>query len=115
MPLARRVPYLTLLRAGFAKPVRYRTAGALLPRHFTLTCAFRPSAVYFLLHFPSLAGPRVTRRTTLWSPDFPLRGEREAITRLPARCEHNSYSRRGMRKPDAIDQEASVEGLMREI
>ena len=27
--------------------------GALLPHHFTLTCAFRPSAVYFLWHFPS--------------------------------------------------------------
>ena len=26
--------------------------GALLPHHFTITCAFRPSAVYFLLHFP---------------------------------------------------------------
>src|SRR5437016_2568579 len=30
-------PYLALLRVGFAKPIRYRTAGALLPHLFTLT------------------------------------------------------------------------------
>src|SRR5438477_3090914 len=30
-------PYLALLRVGFAKPARYRTAGALLPHLFTLT------------------------------------------------------------------------------
>ena len=47
-------PYLALLPAGFTKPIRHRTAGALLPHHFTLACALRPSAVYFLLHFPSL-------------------------------------------------------------
>src|SRR5262249_46073817 len=63
-------PYLALLHAGFAKPIRRRTAGALLPHLFTLTG--RP-AVCFLLHFPSLAGPRTTRRTALWSSDFPLR------------------------------------------
>src|SRR6266566_3627162 len=32
-------PYLALLRVGFAKPIRYRTAGALLPHLFTLTGA----------------------------------------------------------------------------
>ena len=30
-------PYLALLRVGFAKPIRFRTAGALLPHLFTLT------------------------------------------------------------------------------
>ena len=43
-------PYLALLRVGFAKPTRYRAAGALLPHLFTLTlygryifcCTFRP-------------------------------------------------------------------------
>ena len=30
-------PYLALLRVGFAKPIRHRTAGALLPHLFTLT------------------------------------------------------------------------------
>ena len=30
-------PYLALLRVGFAKLIRYRTTGALLPRLFTLT------------------------------------------------------------------------------
>jgi len=30
-------PYLALLRVGFTKPARYRTAGALLPHLFTLT------------------------------------------------------------------------------
>ena len=30
-------PYLALLRVGFAKPPRYRVAGALLPHLFTLT------------------------------------------------------------------------------
>jgi len=31
----------------------YQGRGALLPHHFTLTCVLRPSAVYFLRHFPS--------------------------------------------------------------
>jgi len=31
------LPYLALLRVGFAKPTRYRIAGALLPHLFTLT------------------------------------------------------------------------------
>ena len=30
-------PYLALLRVGFTKPARHRTAGALLPHLFTLT------------------------------------------------------------------------------
>ncbi len=31
------LPYLVLLRVGFAVPVCYQTRGALLPHHFTLT------------------------------------------------------------------------------
>src|SRR5207248_1017823 len=65
-------PYLALLRVGFTKPIRYRTAGALLPHLFTLTGERgRSPAVYFLWHFPSLTSPRVTRHTALWSSDFP--------------------------------------------
>src|SRR5579859_354883 len=30
-------PLFVLLRMGFARPARYRAAGGLLPRHFTLT------------------------------------------------------------------------------
>ena len=55
--------YLVLLRMGFAKPVCRQTAGALLPHCFTLTDTStvdpqsanspEPSAVCFLLHFPS--------------------------------------------------------------
>lgn len=72
-------PYLVLLQVGFAVPVRYRTRGALLPHHFTLTgpspplCGLRARLAMrgiagtfqwrqrgdedvggiFLLHFPS--------------------------------------------------------------
>jgi len=75
-------PYLALLHVGFAKPVRHQTAGALLPHLFTLT-GF--PAVCFLWHFPSLAGPRATRHTALWSSDFPRRLSMSvAIARLPA-------------------------------
>ncbi len=37
----------------------YQSRGALLPHHFTLTCARRPSAVYFLRHFPSARAAQV--------------------------------------------------------
>jgi hypothetical protein len=53
---------------GFAKPARFRTAGALLPHLFTLAAE---AAVSFLWHFPSLTGPRATGHTALWSSDFP--------------------------------------------
>ena len=48
-------PYLVLLRVGFTVPRGVSPArGALLPHLFTLTCAlWRPSAVRFLLHWPS--------------------------------------------------------------
>ena len=51
---------LTLLQVGFAGPVRHRTAGALLPHHFTLTAPQYSPVIggwgaggIFLLHFPS--------------------------------------------------------------
>ncbi len=37
----------------------YQPRGALLPHHFTLTCARGPSAVYFLRHFPSARAAQV--------------------------------------------------------
>ncbi len=37
----------------------YQSRGALLPHHFTLTCARGPSAVYFLRHFPSARAAQV--------------------------------------------------------
>ena len=40
---------MALLRVGFARPVCFHTAGALLPHHFTLTLAGGLS----LWHFPS--------------------------------------------------------------
>src|SRR5436305_9201477 len=38
-------PYLALLRVGFAKPIRCRIAGALLPHLFTLTAAKRRNSI----------------------------------------------------------------------
>src|SRR5437868_2471802 len=66
------LPYLVLLRVGFAMP-----SGLLRPR-CALTAPFHPyrvaPAVYFLLHFPSdlAIRPAVSRHAALWRPDFPL-------------------------------------------
>jgi hypothetical protein len=51
--------------------------------------SIRTAAVCFLLHFPSLSGPRVTGHTALWSSDFPLPYRK----RLPAYplCRHFQY------------------------
>ena len=43
---------------GFACRPCYHVRGELLPRHFNLACASRPSAVYFLFHFPAPHGVR---------------------------------------------------------
>ena len=69
------VPYLVLLRVGFAMP---RT---LLPGRCALTAPFHPyrrlaaQAVFFLWHFPSTgldaSLPDVIRHTALRSSDFP--------------------------------------------
>ncbi len=70
------LPYLVLLRVGFAMP---RT---LLPERCALTAPFHPyrdlaiEAVSSLWHFPSdalqRAIPDVIRHAALWSSDFPL-------------------------------------------
>ncbi len=61
---------LTLLRVGFAGPVRHRTAGALLPHHFTLTAHV---ARRYLSVALSVGSPRqaVSLHPALRSPDFP--------------------------------------------
>jgi hypothetical protein len=67
-------PYLALLRAGFCLPP------TLPPARCALTAPFHPyspqprlrRAVYFLCHWSvRLPCPGVTRRTALWSSDFP--------------------------------------------
>jgi hypothetical protein len=80
-------PYLALLRVGFTKPIRYRTAGALLPHLFTLTGEY--PAVCFLWHFPSLTGPRITRHTALWSSDFPPSTEVDGDR--PSACQPHDF------------------------
>jgi len=46
--------------------------GPLVRSYRTLSpLPFVKTAVCFLLHFPSLTSPRVTRHTALWSSDFP--------------------------------------------
>lgn len=70
------LPILSCSRWGLPCHLRYRRRGALLPHHFTLTCAVlpRPSAV--MLSVPlSVASrrPAVSRHSALRSPDFPPR------------------------------------------
>jgi len=50
------LPYLALLRVGFARPPCCQDAGALLPHHFTLTSP--KTAVCFCCTFRRLAPPR---------------------------------------------------------
>jgi len=65
------LPYLVLLRVGFAMPP------GLLPARCALTAPFHPypvsGAVFFLLHFPwpEFGPPAVSRHAALWRPDFP--------------------------------------------
>ncbi len=54
-----------------ADPVT-RVAGGLLHHRFTLACVRGPSAVWFLLHFPSgYPAWELPSTIALWSPDFP--------------------------------------------
>src|SRR6266481_1375277 len=90
-------PYLALLRVGFTKPVRHRTAGALLPHLFTLTGmqeigelpfpAFRRyifCGTFRLLRALALRGTLPCGvRTFLPQPKL------TAITRLPANLSHS--------------------------
>ena len=80
------LPYLVLLRVGFAMP------RALLPGRCALTAPFHPylklapGAVYSLWHFPSnglvSVLPDVIRHTALRSSDFPP--SRRAAWQMPA-------------------------------
>ena len=77
---------LVLHLAGFTWPLRHRSAGALLPHHFTLTCAPRSyrGAIGGLLSVALSRGfPRVgvTHRHALWCPDFPREIEPPATAR----------------------------------
>jgi len=69
------LPYLVLLRVGFAMPRGVVPArGALLPHRFTITthALRRRSAVCSLLHYSvGSRRPGVTWHPALWSPDFP--------------------------------------------
>jgi hypothetical protein len=71
----------------------YQSCGELLPRRFTLACMPKPapSAVCFLLHYPSmlfLHRPGVTWQCALWSPDFP-RAFRILATIRPTASRYN--------------------------
>jgi len=64
-------PYLVLLQVGFAVPVRYRTRGALLPHHFTLTGSCERRRYLSVALSVGSRRPGVTWHLALWSPDFP--------------------------------------------
>jgi hypothetical protein len=74
--------YLPLLQVGFAKPPRYRDAGALLPHRFSFSPARRGKAgeSSFLWHFPSaraaqaLAGTLPCGAPTFLTPPKRTRG-----------------------------------------
>ena len=69
------LPYLALLRAGFAKPTRRRAAGALLPHLFTLAlcppCDGPVGGVFSVALSLASRPVGVTHRPALWSSDFP--------------------------------------------
>ena len=69
--------YLPLLRVGFAKPPRYRDAGALLPHRFSFSSA-EAGEFSFLWHFPS------RRRALLLAGTLPI-GVRTFLTLLRTR------------------------------
>ena len=51
----------------------YQPRGALLPHHFTLTCALaRPGGIFSVALAVGSHPPGVTWHPALWSPDFPL-------------------------------------------
>ena len=69
------LPYLVLLRVGFALPRALLRERCALTAPFHPYPRFSPGAVYFLWHFPSNAFesalPDVIRHTALRSSDFP--------------------------------------------
>ena len=77
-------PVLSCTTRGLPCHLGYPRRGGLLPHHFNLTCALRPSAESFCCtfrpgssRFPSLV---FTRRVALWCPDFPHLRLRETAT-----------------------------------
>src|SRR5262250_710410 len=72
----RRVSLFGLAPCGVCKadPLPDRWCALTAPFHPYLN-SFEPTAVCFLLHFPSLTGPRTTGHIALWSSDFPLRAQ----------------------------------------
>jgi hypothetical protein len=74
---SRFLPYLVLLRVGFALPASSRTPRCALPAPFHPYRILADAAVRFLWHWPSTALdgglPDVIRHTALRSSDFPPR------------------------------------------
>ncbi len=102
-------PYLALLRVGFAWPVRYRTAGGLLPRRCTLTgpqAIRRYVSVALSLGSPPLG---ITQHPALRSPDFPRRSR--AATARPAPGHMVTRSDRGSSR--RVDSERILRSSVR--
>ena len=68
-----RSPIWSCSGRGFPCHACYQSRGALLPHHFTLTCALRHIGGIFSVAL-SIGSrlPGVTWHPALWSPDFPL-------------------------------------------
>ncbi len=88
----------TLLPMGFARPMRLRTAGALLTRHFTVAC---PKAGCVISVALSVGSPRpaVSRHRCSMKPGLSSRSRRSAFQRphnlLLSDCTGNSANREG--------------------
>jgi hypothetical protein len=106
------LPYLVLLRVGFAMPA------ALLPQRCALTAPFHPyrdlttEAVCFLWHFPSTglepSFPDVIRHTALRSSDFPpLRPGRATGAAVRSGCQRFDYSPRRQASGGRLQAQAS--------
>ena len=75
-------PYLVLLPVGFAVPACCQARGALLPHHFTLTCAL-PPLCRLRKHLAGFAGkPTVVNLWTTWCP--PCRREMPVLEQAQA-------------------------------
>ena len=88
----------TLLPMGFARPMRLRTAGALLTRHFTVAC---PKAGCVISVALSVGSPRpaVSRHRCSMKPGLSSRSRRSSLQRphnlLLTDCTGNSVNREG--------------------
>src|SRR5690606_122430 len=77
---------------GFPCHCRCRQRGALLPHHFTLTCARGPSAVYFLWHFPSARAAQALPGTLVRGARTFLCAQLARAQRLSGRLRAQRYS-----------------------